>query len=61
MYSGGIKCTDTIKSINGINKKTVPIVAGPGIEYEVDGNTIYLDVDMNAVKGSCEDECGNTK
>lgn len=60
MYSGGIKCTDTIKAINGINKKTVPIIAGPGIEYEVEDNTIYLDVDMNAVKGSCEDECGNT-
>lgn len=60
MYSGGIKCTDTIKSINGINHKTVSIVAGPGIEYEVENDTIYIDVDTNVVKGACEDECGNT-
>ena len=60
LYNGGIRCTDTVKAINGINKKSVPLIIGPGILYEVDGNTIYLDVDMNSVKGKCADECGNT-
>lgn len=60
MYSGGIPCTETIKAINGINKKTVPIIIGPGIDYEVEDNKIYLNINKNAVKGKCEDECGNT-
>jgi len=60
MYSGGIKCTDTIKAINGINRKTISIVAGAGIEYDIIGNTIDIRVNKNAIQGKCEDECGNT-
>lgn len=59
-YSGGIPCDSTIKAINGINEKLIPFIAGPGIKIDTEDNIIRLSIDTSALKGKCEDECGNT-
>ena len=61
-YAGGIPCYDTVKAINGINEKVIPLTGGPGIIVEqVDENTISIEIDESQIKGKCADECGNTK
>lgn len=55
--AGGIKCTDTIKTINGLHMPNIMFNANSGITATVNGNTIELDVD-DSMLNNCEGECG---
>lgn len=61
LYSGGIPCYETVKSINGVELKTVNIEVGKGITLEsVNDNTLKINIDDTRLKGECTKPCGNT-
>ena len=61
LYAGGIPCYKTVKSINGVELKTISIEVGKGITLEsVDNNTIKINIDDTRLKGECVKPCGNT-
>jgi hypothetical protein len=52
LLSGGPRCKDTIKTINGINGQTVSIKGGPGIlvtASELLDNTIVVEADLHGM------------
>ena len=49
LLSGGPRCKDTIKTINGISGKSVTIKGGAGVTVTSDGDTIFITADLHGM------------